>query len=808
MSMPLIHRAGVLALLLVFGSNTAQAICVEDGAALFNALKQWSNSSSGTLTQIKVARSASPYSIQVNLGQGNDDDGGELQLLGGYQPGTNCSAAGRIVDPTNTTFDGGSGDFGLYTNGPVTIDGIRMTNYTGVHGVFVWGYTGDAAITLRRFIGVGNREIELNTPTNLRVENCLVHGQPGALGVPAFAVETGGTGVVTNCTVADNGGDGMYLQDFWGGNLYVYNTIVWGSQGTDITTDPNNSNAPYVFYSTYKTAAGTFTGVANLSSNPKFIGGGNYHLETATLPISPAIDHGTTAVIGGVPNPDIEGNQRPFGIDVDQGAYESTYDGGSDFVVTSSGDGSHANTPAVNCNTNSTTCTLREAIVRANASGTAAQIRFQLACPTQILLGSPLPNVTGKVTIDGTTQAGWTPNTNFAGFNANLCVLLNGAGSRTWALHVASGSGNARLIVQGLMFAGFTDAAIKLEDGSHHAIRGNQFGGIPFTLNSNDAIRVTGNTGTTYIGGYNSTAVYNLIVGSSQTGIYLDNPAGASVIAGNVIGIAADGASALGNGIGVFMYNSPNNVLQYNLIGDNTSYGVEIAAASGNVLQNNVIGETAGGANAGNGDAGVFLFGSNSHDNVIGASAGTSIGGNTIGNSAGAGVYLSNSAGAGNRIVGNSIRNNSGLAIDLGGAGPTANDVVGFDGDTGPNNLQNYPVPTYAVRTPSNEVIEGVLDSFNDSGAGFRIDFYYASACSALGSPARGNADLYLGWTMAYADLLGHAQYSISLPAPNGGPALGYISATATAADGSTSEIGECHKELPDVIFKDGFGGP
>jgi hypothetical protein len=562
-----------------------------------------------------------------------------------------------------------------------------------------------------------------------------------------------------------------------------------------------------VLYSTYKTAAGAFTDIANLNSNPKFVGGGNYHLETATLPISPAIDHGTTGVVGGVPSTDIEGNPRPFGIDADQGAYESAYDGGSDFVVTSNGDGSHANTPGVNCNTNSTTCTLREAIVRANASPTAARIRFQISsCPTQIVLGSPLPSITGKVTIDGTTQSGWTANSNFAGFNANLCVLLNGAGSRTWALHVGPASANARLTVAGLMFGGFTDAAIKLEGGSHHAIRGNQFGGIFLVLNSKDAIRVTGNAGTTYIGGYNNTAVYNLIGGSSEAGIYLDNPTGASVIAGNVIGIAADGIGGLGNGIGVFINNSPNNILQYNLIGDNTSYGVEIDAAPGNVLQDNLVGVTAGGANAGNGNAGVFLFGSNAHDNVIGASAGTSIGGNTIGNNGAAGVYLTNSAGAGNRIVANSIRNNSGIAVDLGASGPTANDV--FDGDTGSNDLQNYPVPTYAVRTASNEVVEGILDSFNDSGAGFRIDFYYSQACTLLGSPARGDASQYLGWTMAYADLSGHAQFSVALPAPNGGPALGYVSATATAPDGSTSEIGECHAELPDLIFKDGFGVP
>jgi len=797
-----------LVLLVLFAGlgvlRTGQAVCVEDGAALFNALKAWSNSSSGTLTQIKIARSGSPYSIAVNLGQGNDGDGGELQLLGGYAPG--CGS--RIVDPTNTILDGNGGDFRLYANGPVTIDGITLRNYSGANGVDVWGYTGDAAITTRRFIAVNDHTVELNTPATIRVETCLVHGQPAVSGVAALSVEVGDVGTVVNCTVADNAGSGLNLQTYDGGTLFVYNTIAWGNSGHDITTDPTDTNVPAVLYSTYKTAAGTFTGIANLAGNPKFVGAGDYHLQSVTLPISPAIDHGTTGVIGGVPSTDIEGNPRPFGSEVDQGAYESSYDSRSDFVVTSSGDGSHANTPAVNCNTNSTNCTLREAIVRANASSSASVIRFQVGCPVEIEVGSPLPDINRNVTIDATTQTGWTPNTNFAGFNANLCVLLNGMGSTGTAFHVAPTAANARLTVEGFMFGGFTDAAIKLEAGTHHAIRGNQFGGIFLILNNHDSIHVTGNAGSAYIGGYNSTAVYNLIVGSTEAGIYLDNPAGGSIIADNVIGVGADGQSPLGNSIGVYAYNSPNNVIQDNVIGDNASYGIELALSSGNVIQYNDIGVTVGGAAAGNGAAGVFLFGSDSHDNVIGAPAHASYGGNVIANNGGAGVYLTTSAGVGNSILANSISGNAGLAIDLGAAGPTANDVSAFDNDTGANDLQNYPVLQHAYRAPNAEVVLGVLDSFNDDGAGFRLDFYYNATCTALGSPHRGDAGLYLGTTTAYADILGHASYQVVLPAPNGGPALGYVSATATAADGSTSEIGECWQEQADRIFQNGFDVP
>jgi hypothetical protein len=790
-------------------NGSAQAICVESGAALFSALQQWSSSSSGTVTTIKVARGAA-YSITVNMGQGNDDDGGELQLLGGYQPGTNCSAANRIIDPTNTVFDGGGGNFDIYLNGPVTLDGITLRNYSGTDGIHVYGYTGDATITWRRFIAQADTTVELNTPANIRVENCLVYSQPSHAGLAALQVEVGGAGVATNCTVADNGGNGMNLQTYNDGQLVMYDSIVWGSSGHDLTTPADNSNPPTVAFSTYQTRNATIGEISNLSSNPKFVNAGahDYHLQSVTLPISPAINSATTAVAGGMPSTDIQGGPRPLGSAPDQGAYESPYDDRNDFVVTSALDASHAGNPSVNCNTNSTTCTLREAIIRSNAASGASKIRFQLTgCPAQILLVAPLPDITSAITIDGDTQPGWVPNTNPNAFNANLCLLINGTGARAYALHVpSSASGSARLIAQGLIFTGFTDAAIKLESGANHAIHGSQFGGVAFTLNNNDSIRVTGASGGAFIGGYDDPAANNLIVGSTDAGIFLDNASGHNIVANNLIGLAADGQSSLGNAVGVFIYNSPHNTLQYNYIDNGTNYGVGIAglSASANVLQYNQIGLNSLGQNAGNAAAGVIIS-VGAANNVIGAPAGASYGGNAIAYNGTQGVWLSPSAGSGNLILANAIHDNTGLGIDLDAAGPTANDT--FDGDTGANDLQNYPILSQAFRTANVEYTQGVLDSFNDSGAGFRLDFYFSPTCTALGSPPRGNAAQYLGTTKVYADLFGHAAYFVSLPLPANSPALGYLSATATAADGSTSEIGECKAESTDLIFRDGFDG-
>ena len=89
-----------------------------------------------------------------------------------------------------------------------------------------------------------------------------------------------------------------------------------------------------------------------------------------------------------------------------------------------------------------------------------------------------------------------------------------------------------------------------------------------------------------------------------------------------------------------------------------------------------------------NGSHGLFLDG-----------AGTTVGGTMAAlpirspTTRGAGIRVN--SGTGHGILGNSIFANAELGIDLGPGGVTANDAG--DGDAGANNLQNFPVLTYAV---------------------------------------------------------------------------------------------------------------
>src|SRR5262249_33951201 len=144
-----------------------------------------------------------------------------------------------------------------------------------------------------------------------------------------------------------------------------------------------------------------------------------------------------------------------------------------------------------------------------------------------------------------------------------------------------------------------------------------------------------------------------------------------------------------------------------NLISANTgagNFGVVVGQnATGNLFQGNIIGADITGTQALGNSGGILI---NGHDNTVGgtnANARNIIafngGGTPMCNASVAGVFVHNSGAINNAILGNSIFSNAGLGIDLEFDGDPnciePNDNC--DGDTGPNNLQNYPVLTSAI---------------------------------------------------------------------------------------------------------------
>jgi|GEM_PF-2401560 len=149
------------------------------------------------------------------------------------------------------------------------------------------------------------------------------------------------------------------------------------------------------------------------------------------------------------------------------------------------------------------------------------------------------------------------------------------------------------------------------------------------------------------------------------------------------------------------------------------------------------------------------------------------------------------------------------MDIDListgGSAGPNANDSG--DNDTGPNNLQNFPIATKIIYTgpgtgPKGLDRPGTLGGVLDAHAGtYRIDAYYSSSANSL--IGRAHAEVYLGHANVTVAATGRGAFTlpnITVPSQLGG---GVISLTATNATGNTSEIGTA---MPiDTIFVDGL---
>ncbi len=198
---------------------------------------------------------------------------------------------------------------------------------------------------------------------------------------------------------------------------------------------------------------------------------------------------------------------------------------------------------------------------------------------------------------------------------------------------------------------------------------GTDTGGTAAIPNSNPGIYV-GGAPANEIGG-SETGAGNLVSGNNNVGIYFVDPgANGNVLLGNYIGTRVDGTTPL----------------------PNTWHGVEFQTpASGNIL---------GGTTPGAGNRIAFV-----------QSAGFD------------GVRVRNGA-VENTIRGNTIFGNNELAIDLSGGGGGAGGMTlndSNDGDNGANNLQNYPVLTFAVGRYIT-TISGTLNS--RPNAPFIIDFY------------------------------------------------------------------------------------
>jgi uncharacterized repeat protein (TIGR01451 family) len=795
-----------------------------------------------------------------NYISGNGSDGIEIAT------GTNNTVAGNwIGTDVSGTLDLGN-----------SADGVQIN--TSSRGNIIGGSTSGAGNLLSGNNGDGV-DIASGSQSNAVLGNVVGANSTGtnALANAGHGVQiastnntVGGVAAGEGNVLAFNAGDGVYVasgsNNVVRGNRVFSNTGLGLDLGTDGITGNDTGDAdtganllqnfPVLTAAVNTPTETTITGTLNSHASTSFIidfyasaaadplnsGEGQFYLGSTNVTTDGSGNGSFTAVLPVTPLPgrfisatatDPFGNTSEFGTNV----IATSTVLGSTFTVTTTADSGAGS--------------LREAIQLANANISALDtIDFNIpGAGVQVIQpATALPFVTDPVTIDGSTQPGASCPAASTNFDGTVLIRLLGTGlpAGTDGLRFTLG-GNT---VRGLQVVGFVGDGLEFTNGVGNVVECSLIG----ITDTNSAVAngngINLNTASgNRIGGTNA-AQRNVISGNTTAGIVANGAtSGSNEILGNIIGLNLAGTTNRANSLGVNLNGAHHNVIggtnagARNLIGGNTSHGVQITAssASNSVLGNYVGTDFSGTIDVGNTGSGVFMNSSASLNRIGGdtAGAGNLISGNNgggiqinsatstnnviLGNwigvkadgtnalantghgvdiSAGRGNFIGGTnAGAGNIIAfntldgvsnpttthtnnairGNSIHSNGDLGIDIALAGITANDTG--DGDAGANFSQNFPVLATATNSLSGTEIWGALNSA--AGLTYAIDFY---ANVAVDNTGMGEGQFYLGSTSVTTDGSGNGSFVATVPVVT--LSGRYITATATDPFGNTSEFG------------------
>ena len=766
---------------------SATQVCINSASTLFATLVQASVINQPYTLKIVQGSYAMPGSLNFDFLQ-------PISVEGGYT--ANCVS--RVVDAANTVLNIGTGNgftWNQFSGSPtatMNIEGVTFSNSKSglsFQSGSIHAFSNDeGTLSFKqvRFTQISPSGATTTPVTihainaGMTLENVLVDHVTSTSDCALSLQSTGGASVNVNHMTADlpnakdiRGGfnassSHLFVNDIFKGEIFPGSSIIQNQ----INADPQWVD-PTV---------------------------GNYRLQNA----SPAINSGTLFVPSGEPTTDIEGHARVVGSAPDRGAYESLITDFSTIFVT-------------NIN-NAGAGSLRDAITIANGNATPKLIKFDIRnaanvplCPAVIALTSVLPLISGSMTIDGYTQSGSVLNTSASAFNANLCVIVKPAsGTLSYGFTIPLKSPGS-LKLRGLAIGGFIQP-VRILGGQSSQISGNQFGGTANGIDLpgagiNAIVFASGASGNTLVGG-NALGDRNVIGEAAFSGIesatIATNGVTTCQIVNNLVGLAPNGISALPNNTGINIGGSGCQVVG-NRIAGNTYANLWIQGTQ-NVVQQNQAGFNIQGAGFLTNAIGILVTGSN---NIIGAGGnGGSITANTVRTSFGGGVVVQGNTAVGNAINANRIYDNGAainrMDIDLvptgGVAGPTPNDAG--DGDTGPNDLQNFPLLKGLFYTaPGGNDRPGTVTASLDTLPGtYRIDVYFSNDINP--NNKRGHAEIILTHITVQVPASGRLTFSVPITVPNQS-AAGAISMTATNGSGSTSEISTAL--LTDTIFVDGM---
>ena len=422
-------------------------------------------------------------------------------------------------------------------------------------------------------------------------------------------------------------------------------------------------------------------------------------------------------------------------------------------------------------NTNdSGTGSLRAAIEFANNNPGFDQILFNISGvgPHEIFPLSQLPSLMGPTEISGYSQPGAVMATSTS--SAIIQIAINGSdvvGQDIFGLTLGNNCTVSGLAIYHFP-VGFNVG------GNNNWVYGCHVGmnasGMVEMGNITDGILITG-TGN-LIGGPNVTN-RNVIAGNGA-GIAVFPYANSNTIQGNYIGTDATGNTTISNTYDGISIGSSNNMITDNVVVGHQNANIAIGwwmddspYPNANLVTNNRVGHHA--------DGSFSSFEDNCQGITMVYAANTTVTENIVFGNGCHGVSVVGDISTGNLISNNYISGNGDIAINLGLDWVTSNDPG--DIDTGPNNLQNFPVLQEAKIKGTKTKIKGTIDTQNPENV--LIELYSVSVPHSSGY---GGGETLIG--TSYPNPNGH--FKVDLPLLAVGT---YVTAIAIDELNNTSEF-------------------
>ncbi len=291
-----------------------------------------------------------------------------------------------------------------------------------------------------------------------------------------------------------------------------------------------------------------------------------------------------------------------------------------------------------------------------------------------------------------------TVEANYVGLNAAGAAAGNDNGIRIDGNNNTIGGNTA---AKRNVISGNSVGILIPNSASANTIIGNYIGTDPAGIAARAngiGIEIINNADTNFVGGptpgeinvISGNTTYGIFIAGGGAGIVTDD----NVITNNYIGPNATGTASLGNlvaGIKIDTF-SDSTLLTGNVISGNQNALILASASNTNT---SVLGNLIGIAPDGTTPMGNTFYGILISDASLASIGGVISGqGNEIANNGGNGVTIISGA-LKNTLLANSIHDNTSLGIDLADDGVTANDAT--DSDSGPNGKQNSPALTGAT---------------------------------------------------------------------------------------------------------------